>query len=78
MFAKWQIKKILDLHLTITYFCVHRKVHINQRDHNQTGIEKDDFELSPFVDDGGLGKFYQLFGSETEKIIVEINKELAA
>lgn len=41
-------------------------------------IEKDDFELSPFVDEGGLGKFYQLFGGETEKIIEEINKELAA
>ena len=41
-------------------------------------IEKDDFELSPFVDEGGLGKFYQLFGGETEKIIKEINTELAA
>jgi type I restriction enzyme R subunit len=41
-------------------------------------IDKDDFELSPFVDEGGLGKFYQLFGGETEKIIEEINKELAA
>lgn len=41
-------------------------------------IEKDDFELSPFVDEGGLGKFYQLFGGETEKIIEEMNKELAA
>jgi len=40
-------------------------------------IEKDDFELSPFVDEGGLGKFYQLFGGETEKIIEEINEELA-
>jgi len=42
-------------------------------------------ELSPFVDEGGLvpkgcirRKFYQLFGGETEKIIEEINKELAA
>ena len=35
-------------------------------------------ELSPFVDEGGLGKFYQLFGVETEKIIEEINEELAA
>ena len=26
----------------------------------------------------GLRKFYQLFGGETEKIIEEINKELAA
>ena len=41
-------------------------------------IEKDDFELSPFVDEGGLGKFFQLFGGETERIIKEINKELAA
>ena len=42
-------------------------------------------ELSPFVDEGGLvqkgwipRKFYKLFGVETEKIIEEINKELAA
>lgn len=41
-------------------------------------IDKDDFELSPFVDEGGLGKFYQLFGEETESIIDQINKELAA
>ncbi len=34
--------------------------------------------LSPFVDEGGLGKFYQLFGGETEKIIEEINNELAS
>jgi len=41
-------------------------------------IEKGDFELFPFVDVGGLGKFYQLFGGETEKLIEEINKELFA
>ncbi len=29
------------------------------------------------VDEGGLGKLYQLFSGETEKIIEEINKELA-
>ena len=34
--------------------------------------------LSLFVDEGGLGKFFQLFSGETEKIIEEINKELAA
>lgn len=28
------------------------------------------------VDEGGLGKFYQLFGGETEKIMDEANKEL--
>lgn len=41
-------------------------------------IEKDDFELSPFVDNGGLGKFYNVFGEETENILKEINNELAA
>jgi type I restriction enzyme R subunit len=35
-------------------------------------IEKDDFELSPFVDEGGLGKMWKLFGEKTE----ELNKEL--
>lgn len=30
------------------------------------------------VNEGGLGKFYQLFGLESEKIINEINSELAA
>ena len=34
--------------------------------------------VQTIVDDGGLGKFYQLFGGVTEKIIAEINKELAA
>ncbi len=41
-------------------------------------IEKDDFELSPFVDEGGLGKMYQLFGPNYEKLLEEINNELAA
>ena len=41
-------------------------------------IEKDDFELSPFVDEGGLGKMWKLFGENTEELIYEINKELAA
>ena len=42
-------------------------------------------QVQTFVDEGGLvpkgcirRKFYQLFGGETEKIIEEINKELAA
>jgi len=42
-------------------------------------------ERTTFIDEGGLvpkgcirRKFYQLFGGDTEKIIEEINKELAA
>jgi len=41
--------------------------------------------VQTFVDEGGLvpkgcirRKFYQIFGGETERIIEEINKELAA
>ncbi|MCH8034809.1 MAG: DEAD/DEAH box helicase family protein [Bacteroidetes bacterium] len=41
-------------------------------------IDKDDFELSPFVDEGGLGKMWNLFGQNTEELIEELNKELAA
>ncbi len=28
-------------------------------------------------DEGGLGKFWKLFGEETEKLIEELNEELA-
>ena len=41
-------------------------------------IEKDDFDLNPFNGHGGLGKMWQLFGEEAEKIIEEMNDELAA
>jgi type I restriction enzyme R subunit len=41
-------------------------------------IEKDDFSLSPFDSRGGLGKLWQLFGDNTEKIIAEMNEALAA
>lgn len=41
-------------------------------------IDKDDFDLSPFVDEGGLGKMWKLFGEKTEQLIEELNKELAA
>jgi len=41
-------------------------------------IEKDDFELSPFVEKGGLIKAYQIFGNELDKILEELNEVLAA
>ncbi len=41
-------------------------------------IEKDDFDRTPFDREGGLGKFYQLFGSDYEILLEEINSELAA
>ena len=39
-------------------------------------VTTDDLELSPFDSEGGLGKFYQIFGSEYEIIIKEINDAL--
>ena len=40
-------------------------------------VEPDDFEYAPFVQEGGLGKVHQLFGSELNKIIEELNGALA-
>lgn len=41
-------------------------------------IEKDDFELSPFDAQGGLGKMWQLFGSHADELINELNEALVA
>jgi len=50
------------------------------RDHvaANLSIEKDDFELAPFSREGGLGKVHQVFGSELNWIIEELNGALAA
>lgn len=41
-------------------------------------ITTDDFDLSPFNAAGGLGKYYQLFQNDYEKILDELNEGLAA
>ena len=50
------------------------------RDHvaANLGIDPDDFEYAPFAQEGGLGKVHQLFGSELNSIIEELNGMLAA
>ncbi|MBP9903182.1 MAG: hypothetical protein KBH45_17105, partial [Verrucomicrobia bacterium] len=50
------------------------------RDHiaANLGIEPDDFEYAPFVQEGGLGKVYQLFGAELNSLIEQLNESLAA
>jgi type I restriction enzyme R subunit len=50
------------------------------RDHiaANLGIEADDFELSPFAQEGGIGKVYKLFGAELPTVLEAMNKELAA
>lgn len=39
-------------------------------------VTKDDLELAPFDARGGLGKFYQLFGTDYEVILDELNERL--
>jgi type I restriction enzyme R subunit len=41
-------------------------------------IEKEDFDLHPFNALGGLGKMWQLFGTQTDEIINELNETLAS
>jgi len=50
------------------------------RDHIATSfhIEKDDFDLAPFGERGGLGKLHELFGDETDKLLEELNEVLVA
>ncbi len=50
------------------------------RDHIAANLSvvPDDFEYSPFAQEGGMGKVYQLFGAELPKVLEEMNRELAA
>lgn len=41
-------------------------------------VDTEDFELDPFNKNGGLSKFYQVFGAEYEKVLEELNKVLVA
>ncbi len=50
------------------------KEHVSSSFH----IEKDDFDYNPFNSLGGLAKMWQLFGTETDEIINELNEMLAA
>jgi type I restriction enzyme R subunit len=50
------------------------------RDHIATSleIEVDDFELTPFTDEGGLARASRVFGKELREIVRELNEVLAA
>ena len=41
-------------------------------------IEPGDFEYSPFAQEGGMGRVFQLFGAELPKVLEAMNRELAA
>ncbi|MFA7405747.1 MAG: type I restriction-modification enzyme R subunit C-terminal domain-containing protein [Pelobacteraceae bacterium] len=50
------------------------------RDHVIASLEigRDDFEFTPFKENGGIGKVYQLFGEELWRMLEEMNEVLAA
>jgi type I restriction enzyme R subunit len=50
------------------------------RDHIAASVEVtlDDFELTPFVDQGGLGRARQVFGANLSAVLKEMNEVLAA
>jgi type I restriction enzyme R subunit len=50
------------------------------RDHIATSLEMevDDFDLTPFTDEGGLAKASRVFGEELRGIVRELNEALAA
>jgi type I restriction enzyme R subunit len=50
------------------------------RDHVIASLEigRDDFEFTPFKENGGIGKVYQLFGEELWPMLEELNEALAA
>ncbi len=50
------------------------------RDHiaANLSIEVDHFDLAPFVQEGGLGRAYQVFGDSLNKTLDELNAVLAA
>ncbi len=41
-------------------------------------IDADDFSYAPFVQQGGLGRAYQVFGEKLEGVLQELNEVLVA
>ena len=50
------------------------------RDHiaGNHSIASQDFEYSPFIQNGGLGRFYEMFGDEYSEILEALNSSLVA
>ena len=50
------------------------------KDHIATSMhmDRDDFEFSPFVEKGGLGKAWQMFGEELDSLLDEANSRFLA
>ena len=50
------------------------------RDHVATSLEitADDFDLTPFAEEGGLGRAAQVFGAQLRPLLDELNEVLVA
>ena len=50
------------------------------RDHIAANLDvaMEDFDYAPFAERGGRGRAVQVFGVETEQVLDELNRELAA
>ena len=44
----------------------------------ELGIEPESFEYTPFVEHGGIGKAYQVFGNRLSPLMNELTAALAA
>jgi type I restriction enzyme R subunit len=44
----------------------------------EMGITTDSFEFTPFVEHGGLGKAYQIFGDQLNPLMNELTEAVAA
>jgi len=54
-------------------YCIHYRL-IN----TSLEIGRDDYEFTPFKENGGIGKVYQLFGEGLWPMLEELNEVLAA
>ncbi len=41
-------------------------------------VRMEDFDDVPFINEGGLGRFYEVFGDEYEAVVAELNERLVA
>ncbi|MCH7614456.1 MAG: hypothetical protein IH978_01775 [Nitrospinae bacterium] len=63
---EWSSKELLWLES----FCDHIAANLN--------IDTEDFDYASFAQEGGLGKVHQVLGDELNKVIEELNENLAA
>ena len=77
-FQDWIFKKNAGQHNTFTDEQMQWLRMIKDYVANSFHMDKDDFDLDPFNKNGGLSKFYQVFGQNYEEIINELNEVLAA